>query len=406
MKGSDLSRALSVSVSGTGFSVSPTTISASTANSGTTITVTYTSTTSGDATGTLTIGSSETSVTVNLTASKTANPTITAPTSGSTVNVGTISATGTSVSTTITVKGSDLSRALSVSVSGTGFSVSPTTISASTANSGTTITVTYTSTTSGDATGTLTIGSSEASVTVNLTAYKTPNPTITMTSIDAMEAQQGEASSIVTGTVEADDNSNQITLTVEGNFELSLNRRDWSSQLTLDPTGEVFYVRLADTSTAGDYYGSITATTGVVSAYADVQGTVLAPSVLVGDVNMDGRVDVADVSDLISYILGKTVSPFNIDAAYVNDDDKIDVADISALIDNILGKRTVQLRAWDALPDTDGIEVLNPDLEQLEIYDFDADCVAVVSTATAKVQLPAGVYIVATDAASRKVVVK
>ena len=406
VKGSDLSKALSVSVSGTGFSVSPTTISASTANSGTTITVTYTSTTSGDATGTLTIGSSEASVTVNLTASKTANPTITAPTSGSTVNVGTISATGTSVSTTITVKGSDLSRALSVSVSGTGFSVSPTTISASTANSGTTITVTYTSTTSGDATGTLTIGSSEASVTVNLTAYKTPNPTITMTSIDAMEAQQGEASSIVTGTVEADDNSNQITLTVEGNFELSLNRRDWSSQLTLDPTGEVFYVRLADTSTAGDYYGSITATTGVVSAYADVQGTVLAPSVLVGDVNMDGRVDVADVSDLISYILGKTVSPFNIDAAYVNDDDKIDVADISALIDNILGKRTVQLRAWDALPDTDGIEVLNPDLEQLEIYDFDADCVAVVSTATAKVQLPAGVYIVATDAASRKVVVK
>ena len=336
----------------------------------------------------------------------TANPTITAPTNGSTVNVGTISATGTSVSKTITVKGSDLSKALSVSVSGTGFSVSPTTISASTANSGTTITVTYTSTTSGDATGTLTIGSSEASVTVNLTAYKTPNPTITMTSIDAMEAQQGEASSIVTGTVEADDNSNQITLTVEGNFELSLNRRDWSSQLTLDPTGEVFYVRLADTSTAGDYYGSITATTGVVSAYADVQGTVLAPSVLVGDVNMDGRVDVADVSDLISYILGKTVSPFNIDAAYVNDDDKIDVADISALIDNILGKRTVQLRAWDALPDTDGIEVLNPDLEQLEIYDFDADCVAVVSTATAKVQLPAGVYIVATDAASRKVVVK
>ena len=410
VKGSDLTKALTVSVTGTGFSVSPTSISAANANNGTTVTVTYTSSTAGSATGTLTISSSEASVTVNLTAAKTANPQITSPTNNSTVNVGTIAATGTSVSKSITVKGSDLTKALTVSVTGTGFSVSPTSISAANANNGTTVTVTYTSSTAGSATGTLTISSSEASVTVNLTADKTPMPSISITSLIAMQAEQDGASTIVQGTVSADDNDENITLTVEGNFQLSLNRIQWSKSLTLDPTGEVFYVRMADTGTAGEYYGVINASTSMTSAYADVQGTVNAKVVSLGDVNMDGSIGVADVTSLLNYILTGNESPFDTNAADVDQNGEIAINDVTGLINYLLTGEwpsTMSVNQWDAVPVSGGIEVMNPHGDRLEIFNFDGDIVmAFTAAGNAIVEMPAGIYVVTSDTASRKVVVK
>ena len=567
VKGSDLTKALTVSVSGTGFSVTPTSITAANANSGTTVTVTYNGTAS-SATGTLTISSSEVSATVNLTASYNAggsggdtgtetietwegcssytnyndksvqgkaftwyfgnagifaqdndhyndalgcrlgknadsyimmtqdvtngaskisfyaakygsdaaptlqvqystnggstwttlttcspsstwqqysynlnvtgnvrfkiqqtagsrvniddiaitsntavvtNPQITAPVSGSTVNVGTISATGTSVSKTITVKGSDLSRSLNVAVSGTGFSVTPTTISAANANAGTTVTVTYTSSSAGTATGTLTISSSEASVTVNLTASKTAMPVISISSLDALEAEQDGESTIASGVVTTENNTAAITLSVQGNFELSLNKSVWRQSITLDPSGETFYVRLADTGTVGEYYGSITATTGVVTAYADVEGIVNVKAPKRGDVNMDGIVDINDVTALIDRVLGRVVSPFDPDAADVLDDDMIDINDVTELIAIVLGSRpnAAVVAAWDAVPADGGIMVENYGDETLEIYNMDADCCAVAKpVGKTVIDLPAGIYVVSGETASRKVVVK
>ena len=336
------------------------------------------------------------------------NPQITAPANGSTVNVGTIAATGTSVSKTITVKGSDLTKALSVSVSGTGFSVSPTTISAANANNGTTVTVTYSSTTAGNATGTLTIGSTEASVTVNLIASKTPMATISITSLDAIQAEQNGESTYVQGAVSADDNTDMITLSVEGNFELSLNKYVWSRTLTLDPTGEVFYVRLADTGTVGEFYGSITATTGVVSAYADVEGSVTAKPVKLGDVTMDGVVDISDATTLINYLLSGFASPFDSEAADMNQDGLIDITDATTLINYLLsGSSNVMVGQWDAVPVDGGIRVENYSNEVLEVYDLDANCHAVILTpGEVGLELPQGIYIVAGDMVSRKVVVK
>ena len=56
----------------------------------------------------------------------------------------------------------------------------------------------------------------------------------------------------------------------------------------------------------------------------------------VGDVNMDGSIDVGDVTLIISYILGSEPSPFNVAAANVNGDNAIDVADVTCLIAMIL----------------------------------------------------------------------
>lgn len=336
------------------------------------------------------------------------NPQITAPVNGSTVNVGTIAANQNSVSKVITIKGSDLTKALNVSVSGTGFSVAPSTISAANANNGTSVTVTYTSSTPGNATGTLTISSSEVSTTVNLTANKIAMPTISISPINAMEAEQNEESTIVQGTVTADNNDESIVLSVmEGNFEISLNRVNWAQSITLDASGETFYVRLANTNTAGDYYGSLSATTSLASAYADLQGTVNEKTVQYGDVNMDGTVSISDVTTLIDYLLGGQVNPFDADAADVNHDSTISIADVTELIDKLLNPtRTLLANNWYAVPVANGIAISNPSGEMIEVYNLDGDCLTSTSDGQSEIILPAGIYMVSSDTTSHKVVVK
>ena len=59
-------------------------------------------------------------------------------------------------------------------------------------------------------------------------------------------------------------------------------------------------------------------------------------SFILGDVNEDGEMSIADVTALIDHLLGTAVSPFNAAAADVDGDGEISVADVSALIDLIM----------------------------------------------------------------------
>lgn len=59
-------------------------------------------------------------------------------------------------------------------------------------------------------------------------------------------------------------------------------------------------------------------------------------SFTLGDVNEDGYVNISDVTTLIDYLLGATVSPFNSAAADVDGNGNINVSDVTALIDLIL----------------------------------------------------------------------
>lgn len=59
---------------------------------------------------------------------------------------------------------------------------------------------------------------------------------------------------------------------------------------------------------------------------------------LKGDVNMDGEVDVTDVTTLVDYILERDPSPCDVDACDVNEDTTIDVGDVTSLVDIILNK--------------------------------------------------------------------
>jgi len=333
-------------------------------------------------------------------------PQLTAPENGTTVNVGTIAANASQVSKTITVKGSDLSKILTVRVTGTGFTVSPTALTASSVNAGTTVTVTYTASAPGNATGTLTISSSEASTTVNLRANKLAAPSIAITALDVIEADHNAQSPVVMGEVTADNNDEEIILSVDNRFQLSLNRINWSNQLTLDASGEVFYVRLASTSQVGTFEGTVSAVTSQASAYADVTGIVSSTSTA-GDVNMDGFTDIDDVTALISHVLGQEVEPFDLAAANVNGDSSIDIDDVTALIAIVLGNHASLRAAWDAVPVVGGIRVNNQDNEPLEVYNLDADVVATVTrSGSHDIDLPAGIYLVTSETRSLKVVVK
>ena len=160
---------------------------------------------------------------------------------------------------------------------------------------------------------------------------------------------------------------------------------------------------LAEHKRVGEYEGTITATAGSVTAYANVEGEVTAPTVLAGDVNMDGIVNISDVTTLIDYLLGGEciTRSIQLQAADVNGD-SINISDVTTLIDHLLGNSAAM---WNALPSTGGILIENPASEMLEIYDLDANVVATVN-ATVDVELPAGTYMVTSDTRSRKVVVK
>ena len=151
------------------------------------------------------------------------------------------------------------------------------------------------------------------------------------------------------------------------------------------------------------YEGVITATAGEVSAYAEIAGTVSAPNVLIGDVNMDGSVTITDVTALIDYLLGGDPSLVDLLAADVNQDGNVAITDLTTLIDVLLGDNNAA--KWNALPAQGGIRINNPVGESLEVYNLDADVMATVTT-SGTITLPAGIYMVTSDTRSRKVVVR
>ena len=59
-------------------------------------------------------------------------------------------------------------------------------------------------------------------------------------------------------------------------------------------------------------------------------------TVLVGDVNGDGNVNIADVTALIDYLLSGDAQNIHLDAADVNGDTEVNIADVTALIDQLL----------------------------------------------------------------------
>ena len=88
-------------------------------------------------------------------------------------------------------------------------------------------------------------------------------------------------------------------------------------------------------ATDGTYYGN----EAYITLIADADLNALWDSIL-GDINRDNDITIADVTALVNIILGKEDQHqlYNHDAADVNDDGDITIADVTALVNIILGK--------------------------------------------------------------------
>ena len=92
--------------------------------------------------------------------------------------------------------------------------------------------------------------------------------------------------------------------------------------------------------------GTIYSSSHTNKDYAHVDGGTDNPgyftfkaNLLLGDVNNDGSITIADVTALVNIILGKdTTGLYNHAAADVNRDNSITIADVTALVNIILGK--------------------------------------------------------------------
>ena len=62
----------------------------------------------------------------------------------------------------------------------------------------------------------------------------------------------------------------------------------------------------------------------------------IAGSVMLGDVNGDGSVNISDVTSLIDYLLSGNASGINVTAADCNQDSLVNISDVTALIDYLL----------------------------------------------------------------------
>ena len=60
------------------------------------------------------------------------------------------------------------------------------------------------------------------------------------------------------------------------------------------------------------------------------------PQFIVGDVDNDGDVNIADVTALIDYLLSGDATGINLDAADVDEDGEVNIADVTSLIDMLL----------------------------------------------------------------------
>ena len=66
-----------------------------------------------------------------------------------------------------------------------------------------------------------------------------------------------------------------------------------------------------------------------------------SPTEIMGDVDGDGHVTMADVYAIVDFIMGKNPSPFNENMANVNGDDEVNVADVTEAV-KIINKNTTR----------------------------------------------------------------
>ena len=119
--------------------------------------------------------------------------------------------------------------------------------------------------------------------------------------------------------------------------------QDYDGQLTYK-SGNENVVKVDAATGVLTPVGPGTATITVTGAETDYRKAPAPVSYIVtislrpGDANADGRVDFKDVQITVDYLLGKALAGFHATAANVSGDNKVDIADVTGIVSIILGK--------------------------------------------------------------------
>ena len=111
-------------------------------------------------------------------------------------------------------------------------------------------------------------------------------------------------------------------------IQYSINDGEW-----VDYTGAITVGEGTTTIKAKATKGGYTAAENTAVYVVEIPVTVV-----LGDVNDDGTVNIADVTKLIDYLLDNSATPFNRNNADVKQDGNIDIADVTSLIDLLLNQ--------------------------------------------------------------------
>lgn len=263
IKGNDLSENLSLSTTHSAFTLSTSTITAAAANAGTTITITYSApATAQNTAGTLTISSDEVSAHVSIMGQSVngipAQPATEISTSSFQANWTDV---GFGTIYTLTLFESDGQTIVS------GYPVTVTAAHETYLVTGLNANTKYYYQLSCN------------DVTSNVIEVTTLEPA-TILSIQTsgdflLTGIRGQFNPVLKAQVYTEYVEEDIDLTVSGNFEISLDKQNWSQQLTIDKDGETFYIRFQSIDVAGNYEGLLTASTATLSGTTqEIEGIV------------------------------------------------------------------------------------------------------------------------------------
>ena len=309
------------------FSVSPESLTAEQIAAGATVTVTYAPTTaSSSQTGTITVASTGAeSVTVSLTGASTANPVLNADPS----SLSFTTTVGNPVTDVFTLTGYNLSGAVYLAVvnSTGGFSINKSSVTKAAAANGVEVTVTYKPTSLGNHTAKVMLRSKDSdTIYVNLSGTavftkETPvmlpaNEQYITTSSFLAEWTDATAAAGVSGyTLEYATGGQSHTINNITNKNYLLE--ELIAGATYSYKVKAFYVDNTE------------------SAWSNIQYVTLPeePAFLIGDVNLDGRLSIADVTALINLLLGGGEWPLSAD---VDQNGSLSIKDVTDLINILL----------------------------------------------------------------------
>lgn len=309
------------------FTVTPATLTAEEAMAGATITVTYAPTAGGNHTGTITVASTGAeNVSISLSGNATAVPKIV--TDQSEVNL--TAAVGETVTSTFTVTGQNLTSTLYLSVVGGDgvFRINKSNVTKTAAAKGVEVTVTYAPTTAGTHSASVMMrsnGADTAYVVLNGIATVEKTAPVMQPADEQYITETSFLASWIDETLASVVSSYTLEYATEGN-----------SQLVTGITTKNYLLENLIAGATYSYKVKALYTDGTESQWSNTQQVTLlqGPAYEVGDVNLDGTINIADVTDLIDLLLTNGTAS---DIADVDGDGLVGIADVTALIDRLLG---------------------------------------------------------------------